>query len=429
MAHNLYHLLHRLPAVVAWETPPALEALAQQLVQSGLLRIQADHYRNYVRHGTSDSDRTFTARQLTDPALTAATEQLLARLVPPAAGPAGIAELRAHLRRELKKARGVSPEHELRVARLVVQATHPAVLRLILQSGTEIFVSYAHTVGELLAVHQWQTLGFAGGLQATSEESTAVYISCGGDPFHGGADKTHVTDGFPALARMLVIGAQELGHYADLQRDAGGQIIGRHSLDPAVQAARRADLAHLAAVTRRVQQAGLAGLQRAEQAVAFYARRKLRFTPPWLFHQLRRLLHRWRFTRRLDRKLRFSTYPPLFHGEAYGLFLADMGFNLTPLADAYRRDDPAEEEAIACIEAVARVPQQVQKWGHAAVRLAWPSLYAVYYERIIPACIAASGWREPVARPARLQELLHFMRRRFGARPAYFPEPGQGVNF
>ena len=72
------------------------------------------------------------------------------------------------------------------------------------------------------------------------------------------------------------------------------------------------------------------------------------------------------------------------------VFFPDMLFNLTPVAEVYRRKDPNEEEAIVCIEAVARVPQQVVKWGHEAVRASTPALYALYYGEIVPACDAAA---------------------------------------
>ena len=66
--------------------PPALEFLAQRLVASGRLRVHADAARNYVRHGTTDSDETFSRRELTDPALVPGTRRRLARHVAPAAG-------------------------------------------------------------------------------------------------------------------------------------------------------------------------------------------------------------------------------------------------------------------------------------------------------------------------------------------------------
>lgn len=423
MATNQYHLLSFIPAAEAWEMPPALEQLAQRLVASGQLRINADTERNYVRHGTADSDKTFTARELTDPALLPHTVAELRRHVAPAAGESALEELLQHLRRELRKARGIDTAKELRVARCVVQAAHPSVILLVLQSGTEIFVSYSHTVGDLLAVHDWQRHGDAGGLQATSDTGTAVYISCGGDPFFEGEQKTWTTDGFPALARMMVIGGQELGHFADLKRNAQG-IVGRHSTADAsemrasdmVRTARLGDIARLGAIQKQALASGLTALRRAEQAVAFYAKQK-RWVR-WLFAQVWRAVMRARFGRAVA--VTFRTWPRYMHGEAVAMYLEDMAFNLSPAADAYRHPNPQVEEAIACIEALARVPQQVHKWGDAAVRLAWPGLYGMYFGTVVPACVAAAG-AKPVVNIDLLQKLTILIRRTLRKRPGYYP--------
>ncbi len=435
MATNQYHLLHRIPAVEAWEMPPALEALAQQFVRSGQLRIHADHERNYVRHGTADSDATFTARELTDPALSARTRQILAKHVPPAAGPEALDALVARLLVELKKARGIAPDKELRVARIVAQSAHPSVIHLLLRSGTAVYVSYSHNVADLMAVHDWQTHGTASGLQATAPEGTAVYISCGGDPFFAGEHKNYTTDGFPALARMIVIGGQELGHFSDLLRGPDGSIHGRYSTDnnahslraaPVIKAGRREDMAHIAHLETRAIEAGLAALTRAESAVAFYDKR-MRFTLPWLLRQCLRAVQRLHFGRRskaLGIDLRFAVHPRMRHGDALATYLSDMAFNLAPESDAYRRADPEAEEAIACIEALARVPQQVFKWGHANVQFGWPRLYAAYYNTVIPGCIAAARTPLPAVDSTLLQAFGLALRRRLRKKPQYYPETG-----
>ena len=431
MATNQYHLLHTLPAVEAWEMPPALEQLALRLAHSGQLRINADQERNYVRHGTADSDATFTARDLTDPALLPRTRQILSRHVPPAAGPDALDALVVRLLNELKKARGIDAEKEMKVARVVVQSAHPSVIQLLLQSGTALYVSYAHNVAELLAVHEWNTHGTASGLQATSAEATAVYISCGGDPFFAGEQKTYVTDGFPALARMMVIGGQELGHFADLLR-SNGQIIGRYSTDnnasslraaPVVNAARRADMQRIADLEIRAAQSGLSTLVRAEEAVAFYDKR-MRYTPAWCMRQLVRWVRRLQFLLQAKPNgisLHLPMHPATRHGHALAMYLSDMAFNLAPDADAYRRADPEAEEAIACIEALARVPQQVHKWGHNAVRFGWPKLYAIYFNTIIPGCMAAA--QGPLASPhmPSWRQIYVQARQLIRPRPQYYP--------
>lgn len=398
MATNLYHLLGFIPATEAWEMPPGLEALAQALVRSGKLRINADHTRNFVRLGTADTDKTFTARELNDPALANRTKAALAKHVAPAEGADGLASLLARLRTDLRRAGGVSAEKEIRVARVLVQSAHPSVIQLLLLSGTEVFVSYSHNVGDLMAVHHWQTHGTASGMQSTEEDGTAVFVSAGGDPFFEGEHKHYVTDGFPALARMVVIAGQELGHFADLRRTAQG-IRGRYSTDahhtqlranPVAGEGRLKDMARVEQLHQHWRRLGLDGLLAAERAVGFYHLR-LRYSPPWWWHQLRRFVAWVRFVRNAKAAgiyLPLRVYPAERLGEAMALFISDMAFNLAPDADVYKHPDPQVEEAIAVIEAVARVPQQAHKWGEAAVSLAWPNLYRFYYGTVIPGCMA-----------------------------------------
>jgi len=68
--------------------------------------------------------------------------------------------------------------------------------------------------------------------------------------------------------------------------------------------------------------------------------------------------------------------------------MADMAFNLEPKADVYSSPDKRIEEAIACVEALARVPQQANKWGHKNTRFFWRNLYMFYYNSVIPSDIA-----------------------------------------
>lgn len=420
--NNLYHLLHFIPSTERWEMPPGLERAAGQLVRSGKLRINADAYRNFVRHGTSDDDLTFTARELSDMALLPETRARLQRLVPRAQGPDAVDELLLRLRNDLKKARGVEQRKELQVARVLAQSCHPAVFQLLLESGAEVFVSYSHNVGDLMGVHDWESHGLASGLQATNERKLQVYVSCGGDPFFEGDQKTYITDGFPALARMVVIGGQELGHFADLIRN-DGRIVGRYSVQPTALAGRRADIAHLKQIRAHFGKR-LAALKRAEDGLAFYDKRS-KFSLHWLTWQVRRAIAfiPFRFMPRpKGLPLWFTTYPRLRAGTALQMFLDDMEFNLTPQADVYKRTNPREEEEIACIEATARVPQQVNKWGNAAVAAAWPNLHRLYCGQVILGCWSAISNPPPDRSIIQLQYITMFFRRLMRTRPGHYPE-------
>ena len=81
-----------------------------------------------------------------------------------------------------------------------------------------------------------------------------------------------------------------------------------------------------------------------------------------------------------------------FEREKYmGLMIAamieDMQSHLSPIADVYKRDNPNAEEAISCVEALARVPQQVMKCGYLTTRATMHDLYKVYYSEVIPSLI------------------------------------------
>ncbi len=144
-----------------------------------------------------------------------------------------------------------------------------------------------------------------------------------------------------------------------------------------------------------------------------------------MLRQLVRAVHYARFWQQAGAHglaLRFRVYPSLRHGHAWATYLSDMAFNLAPDADAYRNPDPEVEEAIACIEALARVPQQVVKWGHAPVQLGWPSLYAAYYGTVVPGCIAAAGQPVPTSARSAWQGICVSLRRKLRKKPDYYPE-------
>jgi Protein of unknown function (DUF2748). len=305
----------------------------------------------------------------------AATRDQLQGLLPGSADDDALEALREQLKRGCKGHSSISPQRELELARLLVQAAHPAVVELALREGVSIYVSYSHEVADLMAMHFWECWGQSGGLQSISGDGAAVYVSCGGNPFI--TDETHktfTTDGFGALARLMVIAAQEFGHYADLLRHASGRIVSRHSASlmplrakAAYGDARQKDMQRVAALEAHFAAGSLAELARREQRLAFFVQHRP--------HSLARALcglRVWALQRKLRRGGGADSLPAIFPPRLEGgsgfaqdvlACLSDMAFNLAPMADAYRRDDAAEEDAIATIEALARVPQHVIKWG------------------------------------------------------------------
>lgn len=391
---NQYHILAKMPVQKPSKLPKNLEKMAHMLVSSGRLYINADDRRNFVHYTTPSGTVSISARELNDPAKRQHVQQMVQNSVPLGLGMVAVNQRIEQLEEELKRARGVDEATELRLARLLVQAAHPVVMAALLYERTQIFVSFSHNVGDLMAVHFWQSHGTAGGLQATEDDGTKVYVSCSGDPFFEGKEeeKYYKTDGFDALARLMVIAGQEMGHFADLRRSPNG-IIGRHSASmqmrlaptPACKAARDYDMAQLRKLEKTFIKTGGLSLWKIEDALAFYEKQRLKALG-WYIRQPWRL---WRYLRFMLRKPAslpryLRTVPKLRYGTFYAAMFSDMMFNLAPDADAYKRPDPIEEEAIACIEALARVPQQVNKWGHEATKICWPKLYALYYGQVIP---------------------------------------------
>lgn len=399
---NVYHILDHYPALESYEMFKETESLAQALVHSGLLRIDAHEKSNFVRFSLPQSDihLTFTARQLTDPALTPRSQERIKQCLQKNRHKNIDQALTYEWNRLLKliqKNIPIYPEWEIKIARLIVQSSHPIVTHLILLEEVEIFVSFGFEIGDVMDIPTWRTSGTNSGMQSTNGHSTAIYVSCGGNPFITEKEQaTYVTDGFQALARTLIIAGQEMGHYSDIIRDSRGRQISRHSASfdgkrakKNVLVGRRNDILRLDQMYQRMCSFGLLTLSSYNDGDRYYIKYKVR--------GLRRIIAALQMAL-VERYFRFCCkiygFKFVSHlrkekhlGNQILILYNDMRFNLAPKADVYSRDNPIEEEAIACIEALARVPQQVNKWGHAATQACMQSLYRIYYKQVIPACI------------------------------------------
>lgn len=399
---NIYHILAKPPALEVEDIYIEIEALAQALVKSGRFRVTADDRYNFVRFSLpyDGINLMFSHREVHDPDLLPRTEAIIAEALTISKKrkntPQNVKKEIEKLKVDLDKCPEVSPEMEIKLARALIQSAHPIVIKLLLLEGVEVFVSYSHNISDLLDIRSYQTAGQNAGMQSTDSVNVAVYVSCGGDPFISEERKRHNWDGFPALARLMVIGGQELGHYADIKRDAKGRQVSRHSADFGGKKAKRKvkigrinDIKVVEAITVKLQQLGLQEIVEAERHIKFYEKHR---KGSRILNRTKRKALRMtkRFVRRcLKSGLDFVTKFPQKERLAshISMSLADMRFNLAPQADVYKSDDPDEEEAIACIEALARVPQQVVKWGHLVTSTLMPNLYQIYYGEVIPACI------------------------------------------
>lgn len=401
---NIYNILARPPLLEADELYVELEAMAQQLVVSGRFRVGADDRCNFVQFIQMQDNikAVFSERELFDPALSPYTERIIRQIWSHRLRGEELDQRvkweMARLKKEVKKWLDITPDMEIKLARAVVQSAHPAVIKLLLWERIEIFVSFSHNIGDLLDIQTWQSAGDNGGMQSTDGHNVSVYISCGGNPFASEEFAQHSGDGFAAMARLMVIGAQELGHYADIMRDEKGRQISRYSADfggrrakDHVRTGRLKDIARVDAINAILQDSGMKQIIELERHIRFYEKHRSKSR---VLNRTKRKVARLtrKFVKRCVKKgLTFVLHMPQQDRLAshISMMLADMRFNLAPVADVYVGRDDAETEAIACIEALARVPQQAIKWGHPVTRVMMESLYRVYYHEVIPGCAKA----------------------------------------
>jgi hypothetical protein len=387
--------------------PKDLELLALRLVRSGLIRIDADPARNFVRYQNValKMNLTFTYRQLFNKTLLEESKRRLTQGFKKSyRGKALLEKVQRTLQRLQKQCSNqlnASVEVEKRLARVLVQSTEPVIMQLLLLEKTELYITYGYDVGEMMDIPSWKKLGSSSGLQSTDGKNSAVFVSCGGNPFYISPEQhqydTH-GDGKPALSRLMIIAAQELGHYADLVRTGKGRKDARHSINPKewgltqnVFAGRQQDIKSVHNIQTLLTHKHFTHLLELEKQFHFYKKqqRKKRTT-----NVLKLKINKsWKKVRRILLQRQYPFAASFDHFETPGTYLVmmleDMLNNITPKHEAYKREDKNEEEIIACIEALARVPQQALKWGHPATRATMGNLYKVYYGQVVPSCIKA----------------------------------------
>jgi hypothetical protein len=412
MASNLYHILFEKPCFHDYDTSKQIDLLATAIVESGRLRIDAGDKVNFTRFWCSSHHSTyvFSYRELYDHKILKNTIKLLKNIYSYKASNNrqlnGIVNNQINkLRNNLRKYNSVSQELEMQIARVFVQSAHPAVIMMLILESVEIFITYGFVIGDVMDIPNWKTHGNNSGMQSTNSREVAIFVSCGGDPFDFTEDKNSKKertygDGFPALARFMVIAAQEIGHYSDIMRNIHGQQISRYSANFAgtkakehVKLGRKKDMRNLPLLAKKLTILGLDDLIRVEKSLQFYQslekfwfKRCYLIIKIWMMQKI--------FIRKCKKsKLNFVASLDNIHQKMLGIninmMIEDMKFNLAPIADVYQDPDKEVEEAIACVEAVARVPQQVVKWGHLAAKTFMSKLYKIYYGEIIQGSIVA----------------------------------------
>lgn len=405
MPTNYYHILSFIPGLEREEMTRGHEKLAQQLVASGKLRIDAYDKINFARLLVPEFNISmmFSEREIFDQNLLPQTKKIIARAFGKQVSGASLeVKINHHIklmRDELAKYGKIAYEEEMRLARLLVQSTHPVVMMLILLEGNEVYVSYSHNIGDVLDIATWVTSGTNSGMQSTDGKDAAIFISCGGNPLgESREEKSIYGDGWPAIARLIVIGAQEFAHYSDIMRDKYGRQISRYSANFSatkankdVAIARLNDIKNVYTLKKIFSEKGFIKFLDSDRFVKVFSDNKINgFSLFW--QKFKRFIFGKIFLLRVASfKLEFLS---LFFQEKHPAIMLnamfeDMLFNLAPKADVYRNENKEIEEAIACVEALARVPQQVCKWGRSTTKILMSELYKIYYNRVIPGCIDA----------------------------------------
>lgn len=405
MFTNLYHIASFHPALHRQNMTVGREKLAQRLVSAGLLRIDAGEKINFARLYIPSLriSSMFTYRELHDKKLIQkTTKKITQELSSSSQGKTLAAKVQRHiklLKSELEKYQYVSLEEELKLSRLIVQATHPVVMMLILEEGVEIFISHSHNIGDVLDIVSWQQSGSNSGMQSTNGKDSAIFISCGGNPLIDNKDKiSSYGDGWPARARALIIGGQELGHYSDIKRDTSGRQISRYSANFSatkakehVRIGRIEDIKYSKNILDTLLEIGMLDLIETEKKIKFYVDNKkkgirylgqiakLKFQKSTFLRRAHK--KKITFLNLLEHETRFATLTKAM--------IEDMLFNLSPKSDVYQNKDKEIEEAIACVEALARIPQQVNKWGKPMTKILMKNLYRTYFTEVIPGCVKA----------------------------------------
>lgn len=388
---NLQHIIDRIPRLTREGMYEEYEELAQELYSSGLLRVDTGTNSNFARwvDATKNISMMISKEELEEGLLEQTKEKLSKHYKSNLRIDAVIVKCQA----QIKKLMPVSNEVRLKLCRILVQSARAIVIKWILLEKVEIFISFTNEIGDMMDIKTWQVAGKNSGMQSTDGRKAAIFVSCGGNPLGAtDAELKIYGDGWPALARLQIIAGQELGHYADIKRDKMGRQIGRHSANFActkpnedVKLARHADLNRCDQIKQYLMANGMERLIHHETALRFYAKNKVHNLRS-LFAKIMSLYYKFRLCKIAEKDEYF--FIKKFKSEKYmGLMIeamiGDMVANLDPKADVYKRADKDAEEAIACAESLARVPQQVNKWGYIATEALMAGLYEIYYKKVI----------------------------------------------
>lgn len=399
---SIYHILDKIPAIYHDEIHGEYEALAVELVDSGRLRIDTDYYCNFAKYYDPGQgiNIMLSIEELENEGLLDLTKKSIQDAY--GASSRSISSKKINtiitdLKKQIHKLLPPPPELKLQLARIFVQSAHPIVIRWLLLDRVQVFITYSNSIGDVMNIVDWKRSGGNSGMQSTDGVNAYIYVSCGGDPFleNYQPDPT-IGPGWAALARMQIIAGQEIGHYADIKRDNQGNQITRHAANfactkpvPHVKQARHNDLNRCDELKKKLNEAGINTLASYERELRFYDKQKI-FNLKVIVLRINIFIQRLvilNYARTHKKVFIYKFKRDRYMGLMILAMIEDMKANLSPKADVYKRANPDAEEAIACVEALARVPQQVMKWGYLTTRATMHDLYHVYYSEVIPSLI------------------------------------------
>ena len=422
---SIYHILDKPPAIHPDDMQIEYAQLAKELVASGRLRIDTDYYCNFVKYydTINDINIILSLEELNNPKLFNLTTKSIKELYIVKRRSITAKQIKViitSLRKKAKKLLSVNIQLKMQLASMFVQSAHPIAIRWLLLDRVQVFITYSHSIGDVMNIVDWKRSGENSGMQSTDGTNACIYVSCGGDPFalNNSKDPT-IGDGWAAAARLQIIAGQEIGHYADIKRDANGNQITRHSANfictkavPHVKLARINDITRCNKLQKILRASNVDELINSEKKLRFYDQQNITGIRVWvlqltIFYYRRKILkfaeqNKMHFVKRFERDR--------YMGMMIMAMIEDMKSHLSPVADVYKRSDPQATEAIACVEALARVPQQVMKWGYLTTRATMHDLYHVYYKEVIPSLIESyNGYTGEVYRRRITYPKQHFI--------------------
>ncbi len=402
---SVYHILYKIPEIDEYYITVEQQELATSIIKEGLLRIDTEYYCNFVHYSDSKDavNTTFSKTELEEKSLSSYSRTKIKniyKLKNIAIQESRIDTIITSLKKKLFKLNVPPDDLTHKLALILIQSAHPIIFKWIILDRVDVFITYSSSIGEVMDIQSWKYSGSNSGMQSIHSNFIKIYISCGGDPFKENNKNTPVYgDGWAALARLQIISAQEIGHFADIMREkATGKKISRYSTtslqciapNPVIGKGRKNDIQICNKFIEGLKKIGLGKLMDIEKKILFYEKNKMTTLYKVVLLCLKQLY--------LYKISRFGNknnivFLKVFLKEKYvsltlNMMYEDMLANLEPIANVYKRDNQTEQEAIACAEALARVPQQVMKWGHLTTKYMMKNLYKSYYYKIVPDLIS-----------------------------------------